>query len=260
MAPSVGSLQEEGIDFDVTRDDALVISDREIAHSGGEYLDWDDPLIDFSDFLNPQMNDETVQYPFSLSSSSVRHSIPPTDQTAQLHQAISSPNVSIPTIPTSTVRYLIQRLSMKPRTQRIAKLILHTLKSYPLMNGHRCEQQKVKVVVVRLAFIQPYEDVNGEGLHSSKQVPFVSSRLDLSVSSFLRLLLWKLQTQCTSSHKRSHSSRTFFQNNFRLPWALLMIICTKLIQLVRGSMWLFSTSEDIKPEWIKGGRALWRSI
>ena len=61
-----------------------------------------------------------------------RHSTPSTDQTVQV-QAISSPNVSIPTLPTSTLRSLIQRPKMKTGAQRIANLILHTLKSYPLM-------------------------------------------------------------------------------------------------------------------------------
>lgn len=133
-SPSIEYRQEASNDGGgIILDSALVISDPEFVNIGGEHLDWDDPDIDFADFLNPQTNDETFQYPSSGSLSLVRHSTPSTDQTVQVQQAISSPNVSIPTLPTSTVRSLIQRPKMKTGAQRIANLILHTLKSYPLM-------------------------------------------------------------------------------------------------------------------------------
>ncbi|KAL9091287.1 MAG: hypothetical protein Q9165_004921 [Trypethelium subeluteriae] len=51
----------------------------------------------------------------------------------QAQQAISSPNVSIPTAPSSSVRSLIQRSRTQTGAQRIVALIYHTLKSYPLM-------------------------------------------------------------------------------------------------------------------------------
>jgi hypothetical protein len=123
-SPSVEKRQEASNGGNIILDSALV---------GGEYLDWDDQDIDFADFLSPQMNDETVLYPSAGFSSLVRHSTPLTNQTVQVQQAISSPNVSIPAIPTSTPRSLIQRPKMKTGAQRIANLILHTLKSYPLM-------------------------------------------------------------------------------------------------------------------------------
>jgi hypothetical protein len=132
-SPSVENRQEASNDGDIILDSALVISDPEFANLGGEYFDWDDPDIDFADFLDPQTNDETVQYPSLGSSSLVRHSTPSTDQTVQVQQAISSPNVSIPTLPTYTLRSLIQRPKLKTEAQRSANLMLHTLKSYPLM-------------------------------------------------------------------------------------------------------------------------------
>jgi hypothetical protein len=132
-SPSVENRQEASNDGDIILGSALVISDPEFANIGGEKFDWDDPDIDFADFLDQQTNDETVQYPSSGSSSLVRHSTPSTDQTVQVQQAISSPNVSIPTLPTYTLRSLIQRPKMKTEAQRSANLMLHTLKSYPLM-------------------------------------------------------------------------------------------------------------------------------
>lgn len=132
-SPSIENRQEASNDGDIIVDSALVISDPEFANLGEEYLDWDNPGIDFADFLSPQTNDETVQHPSSGSSSLVRHSTSSTDQTVQVQQAISSSNVSIPTLPTYTHRSLIQRPKIKRGEQRIANLILHTLKSYPLM-------------------------------------------------------------------------------------------------------------------------------
>lgn len=132
-SPSVENRQEASNDGDITLDSALVISDPEFAEIGAEYLDWVAPDIDFADFLNPQTNEETVQYSSSGSSSLVRHSTLSTDQTVQVQPAMSSSNVSIPTLPTSNLRSLIQRPKLKTGAQRIANLILHTLKSYPLM-------------------------------------------------------------------------------------------------------------------------------
>jgi hypothetical protein len=48
-----------------------IISDPDFANIGGEYLDWNDLDINFAKFLNSQMNDKTVQYPLSGSSSLV---------------------------------------------------------------------------------------------------------------------------------------------------------------------------------------------
>ena len=111
-------------------DTELAISDPEFANLGGDYLDWCNTDMDFTDFLNPQADDETVQYPSSGPLSFVRKLVPSTDQ---VQQYMSSPNVSIMMPPTSKIRSLIQRPKMQTGGQRIANLILHTLKSYPLM-------------------------------------------------------------------------------------------------------------------------------
>jgi hypothetical protein len=124
VSPSVENRQEASNDGNNVLDSTLVV---------GEYLDLDVPDIDFADFWNPQMNDDYFQYPLSGSSSSVRHSTPSANSTVQVQQAISSPIVSISALPTSNPRSLIRRPKMKTGAQRIANLILHTLKSYPLM-------------------------------------------------------------------------------------------------------------------------------
>ncbi len=129
---TVENRQEARNHVDAILDSALVVSDPELASIVGEFLDWDDPDINFAEFLNQQTNDEAVQYP-SSTSSLLRHSTPSTDRTVQLQPAISSPNVPIQKPPTSTLRSLIQRPKRNAGAQRIANLILHTLKSYPLM-------------------------------------------------------------------------------------------------------------------------------
>ena len=131
MAPSLvaDSLSVENHQ-EASNDGTIVLNSTLVE---GDYLDWDDLDIDFADFLNPQMDYETVQYPSSDASSLVRHSTPWTNQAVQVQQAISSSNVLIPALPTSTPRSLIQRPKMKTGAQRVANLILHTLKSYPLM-------------------------------------------------------------------------------------------------------------------------------
>ncbi|PMD16193.1 hypothetical protein NA56DRAFT_731411 [Hyaloscypha hepaticicola] len=126
--------QEASNDDNIIPDGASVVSDPNFANIGGGYLDWNDLDIDFANFLNSQMKDKTVQYPSSGSSSSlVRHSPPSTYQTVQMQEAILSPKVLIPSTPTTNIRSLIQRPKIGAGSQRIANLILHTLKCYPLM-------------------------------------------------------------------------------------------------------------------------------
>jgi hypothetical protein len=133
-SPSFESRQGVSSNADINLASALGISDPDFANTGGEYLDWDVQDIDFADFLNPQMNDETVQTPSSRLSVLVRPSTASTDRTFQVHQTSYFSNISMPTLPSSTgLRSLILRPKLKTGAQRIANLILSTLKSYPLM-------------------------------------------------------------------------------------------------------------------------------
>ena len=131
--PSLELREQATIDDDAIFDSTLVTADPEIANLDAEHFDWNDPGIDFAEFLNPEPNDETVQYPSSGPPSLISHSIPSTDQTVLVQQATSSSNVSIPTVPSYTIRSLVHRPRVNTVTQRIANLILRTLKSYPLM-------------------------------------------------------------------------------------------------------------------------------
>lgn len=148
-SPSVKSHHEASNDGEKFLDSALVISDPEFANLGEGYLGWDGADINFADFLDSQMSDQSVQYALSGSSHVLRHSTPSTVQypslgssdsirsstplSDQIQEAVSPPNISIPPVPTNTVRSLIQRPRMKTGEQRTANIILHILKSYPLM-------------------------------------------------------------------------------------------------------------------------------
>jgi len=128
--------QETDYDSDAALYSELFTFDPGFANTGGEHLDWNDPDINFTAFWNPQANEETIQYSSSAPSSLARSSTPVTNQTVQLQQAFTSLNPSIPRAPTSNVRSFILRSNMRSGPQRTANLILHTLKSYPLMMLH----------------------------------------------------------------------------------------------------------------------------
>lgn len=125
----VENRQQASSNRDIILDSALMISDPELGSIEGEYLNWDDLDLDFTNFLDPQTNGEAVQYP---SLGLVHHSTRSINQTFQ-GQQVTSLHESIPPVPTSATRSLIQRPKMSNGSQRIANLILHNLKSYPLM-------------------------------------------------------------------------------------------------------------------------------
>ncbi|KAE8143490.1 hypothetical protein BDV38DRAFT_233802 [Aspergillus pseudotamarii] len=79
------------------------------------------------------MHDENVQYTPSGSPASVYQSTSSADETAQRQHPMSSPTLSIPPVPAQAIRSLVQRPNMGSGTHRIAKLILHNLRSYPQM-------------------------------------------------------------------------------------------------------------------------------
>jgi hypothetical protein len=128
--------EEARNDDSIDNNAALAVPDLGFTPTEGEYIDWSDPNIDFTNFLNPQVNDEAFQFsppfPISRSLSLVRNATPPATQTTPMHR-VFSPIISIPPQPTFNIRSLTQRPKVKTATQSIAKLILHTLKSYPMM-------------------------------------------------------------------------------------------------------------------------------
>ncbi|ORY31402.1 hypothetical protein BCR39DRAFT_526476 [Naematelia encephala] len=114
-------------------DGALVLPDPDFANlglgSGEEYFEWINADIGF-DFMNTQ----TTEHHLSPGPSAmIPHSTHLTDQRALEQQNLFSSMYSLPTAPSLAVQTLIRRPKMQPGEQRIANLILHTLKSYPLM-------------------------------------------------------------------------------------------------------------------------------
>lgn len=108
--------------------------DPEFSNLGEEYVDWNDLDISFANFLNLPRAEKALEYPLPESPYSAPFAAPWTDQSVYLQQNFAYPNQSIPPTPTYALqRSLSQRPKMKTGTQRIAKLIFHTLKSYPLM-------------------------------------------------------------------------------------------------------------------------------
>lgn len=128
--PDVDSRQVASNGGGTVLDGALVLPDLDFGNFGGEYLEWDNADDGFTGFLNTQMNDpNTLPGPLLPA----RHSTPLINQTVSGRKRCFSDNPSIPGAPTFTVRSLVQRPKMQAGAQRIANLILHTLKSYPLM-------------------------------------------------------------------------------------------------------------------------------
>jgi hypothetical protein len=132
-SPSAENSQQSSYDSDIIVDNAPVILDPAFADIGGDYLDWDNPQIDFADILDLRSNIGTVQHPPSGLSPSVHHWIPSTNMTLQVPQDILSSQISIPKQPTTTIRSLIRRPKVSTGAQRTANLTLYTLKSYPRM-------------------------------------------------------------------------------------------------------------------------------
>ncbi|KFZ12886.1 hypothetical protein V501_03995 [Pseudogymnoascus sp. VKM F-4519 (FW-2642)] len=130
---SAENSQEASNDGDTILDGAPAILDPALADIGGDYLDWDNPQMNFTDFLDPPLNVGTIHYPPSGSSPSVHHWIPSSSQTLHIPQSTLSSYMSIPKQPSMTIRSIIRRPKVSTGAQRTANLILHTLKSYPLM-------------------------------------------------------------------------------------------------------------------------------
>ncbi len=132
-SPSYKNRQEANNLGDMTLDPALVIPDPDFLDMSGEFLDWNSLDIDFAEMLNSQNNEKTVPPRSFVSPTLAPHWTPLMDRTTHVQQAITSMNTSIPRAPNLNIRSLIQRPRLNSGQQRIANLILHTLKSYPLM-------------------------------------------------------------------------------------------------------------------------------
>lgn len=126
--------QEGSNDSDMILDSTITVQDLEFASPGTESLPWNDTGIDFN-FLTSPKNDMTFQYSTPTTSPSWldRQSAIQGDYSSQTQQYFISPLPSIPSAPSYSVRLLVRRPRRKVATERTANLILHILKSYPLM-------------------------------------------------------------------------------------------------------------------------------
>ncbi|KAE8361121.1 hypothetical protein BDV27DRAFT_148096 [Aspergillus caelatus] len=131
--PGVENFLEGNNDGDMPLDRALMIADTESTALEGRYGDEIVLDLDFTNFLNTHIDDDNMQYTASGSSSFVYHSTSSADGIVPEHHPGSSPNLSIPPGPTQFIRSLVQRPYMGAGAHRIAKLILHNLRSYPQM-------------------------------------------------------------------------------------------------------------------------------
>ncbi|KAL8907100.1 MAG: hypothetical protein Q9171_006005 [Xanthocarpia ochracea] len=129
--PSSEHGQEVSSNSNLLLDPTFDVSNPGLADLASEIFD---PNTDFADFFSPQSNDEGARYEPLDSSSVARHSSSPTDQVQHLQEAaIRSANLSIQSLPTYSVRSFDHRAQLNTGAQRISDLILHTLKSYPMM-------------------------------------------------------------------------------------------------------------------------------
>ncbi|KNG85755.1 hypothetical protein ANOM_005732 [Aspergillus nomiae NRRL 13137] len=131
--PGAGNTLEASNGGDVPLDGAIALTDPEFAVLGGRYGNDIISYLDFSDLLTAHVDDENVQYTPSGSSSYIYHSTSSTHETVQVQQPLSYPKPSIPPVPTQAIRSLVKRPNMGTGTHRVAKLILHNLKSYSQM-------------------------------------------------------------------------------------------------------------------------------
>ncbi|KAH7323643.1 hypothetical protein BKA65DRAFT_72282 [Rhexocercosporidium sp. MPI-PUGE-AT-0058] len=100
---------------------------------GSGFQPWNLPEASFADLLNAQVLGDTIQYPTSEPPAPTPRLTPGSTQTSQAQQPPSMTHTSIPASPTSSIRSLALRPKVHTGTQRIANLLLHNLKSFPLM-------------------------------------------------------------------------------------------------------------------------------
>jgi hypothetical protein len=123
-------------DDDSALDSTPAVLDPELANLGGPYLDYNDADFDITGLLDPQMDANTFQYLSQPSSALIRRPTSLTNNANQDRHSSSPPIPSISRSPTRSIRLLIPRPNMSIGQRRIANLILHTLKSYPLIMLH----------------------------------------------------------------------------------------------------------------------------
>lgn len=135
--PPILELQGQEIGYvQVTPQDASVPYTN-FADFGNAYQPWDFhlPELSFPDLLNAQTFDEFARDPTPNPPSSSRGNPNPnpTIHLLQTRQDMDPYHMPMPASPSSSIRVLTIRPRLKPSTQRIANLLFHNLKCFPLM-------------------------------------------------------------------------------------------------------------------------------
>ena len=125
--------REASEDGRMSLEDTYATPTADFADLGGDDFHWNVPEIDFDDFVDPQMMGETAVDIASSSSSSGPVPMALNSRLLQAQLSVISPASSIPASPSLLFRSLNKRPKLKIESQRIADLMVHNLKSYPLM-------------------------------------------------------------------------------------------------------------------------------
>ncbi|KAJ5888245.1 hypothetical protein N7495_008286 [Penicillium taxi] len=250
------ALQDRRDASDVLFDSTLVLSDTELENKEGEYLDWMNLNNDFADFLNTETNEEI---PLSPSTS---HTAPSTNKTFHMQQALPTIDILIPPTPSGLIRSLEPLLRMKTGQQRIAKLILHNLKSYPLM---MMRHETLRPFIHRhLSTSEPLSNclslvhmISG-GFQSGRKLFWKNVELECErlVAEHLKLNKWELlaamQALLIYILTRLDEGQTDHNNYDSLLLAALMVIAKHLCYTdIKDGIHSISVSHGLEKDWVE---------
>jgi len=131
--PYLGTSEESRNDVDHVLHNAVLSSRPEPEALSVDFMNWGEADIDLADFLNVQPAGKNTECRSLQPSPFSRHSLPSIEQESQSWPSFPATNMSIPIAPSINIRTLLQRPRLKTAPHKTTMLILHTLRSYPLM-------------------------------------------------------------------------------------------------------------------------------
>ncbi|PSN74876.1 hypothetical protein BS50DRAFT_512169 [Corynespora cassiicola Philippines] len=123
-------IASSGVEFPA---DTTLITEPIFDTSGEELFNWNTQSIDFQDFLDLGTSEGSLQLHSPSVSYLARNSVSSSAVSSEVQSVPAPYNEVIPSTPSYHVRSMFQRTRVNRGPQRVADLILHTLKSYPLM-------------------------------------------------------------------------------------------------------------------------------
>ena len=197
-SPSTGA--EEGIDNSLTNN--LAVSNLDLEDLEAIDASWDFPGINFADLLMPQINDDAAQ------SSSVNASLTPLTAPTQgmgadeEQQASTLFHLAMPSQPTCVPQLLIQRQFEGLGRQKTANLILHTLKSYPLMMMHHSSLPPF----IHQRLVSP--EAGNDGMEALNNCISLLHLLGNRVPGSRKLFWRNVRMECERLHEQVHQTLT----------------------------------------------------